>query len=57
MENQKSEAIDALTRALDNGFGHWSWIDHDADLDSIRDDPAFIALMEKKPSEADAGAA
>ena len=57
MENQKSEAIDALTRALDNGFGHWSWIDHDADLDSIREDPAFIALMARKPVEADAGAA
>jgi serine/threonine protein kinase/Tfp pilus assembly protein PilF len=57
MENQKSEAIDALQKALDNGFGHWSWIDHDADLDSLRDDPAFLALMTKKPVESDAGAA
>jgi TolB-like protein/Flp pilus assembly protein TadD len=57
MENQKAEAIDALQKALDNGFGHWSWIDHDADLDSLREDPAFIALMAKKPVESDAGAA
>jgi serine/threonine protein kinase/Flp pilus assembly protein TadD len=57
MENQKSEAIEALARALDNGFGHWSWIDHDADLDSVRDDPGFLALMARKPVEADAGAA
>ncbi|HEU4878458.1 MAG TPA: protein kinase [Gemmatimonadaceae bacterium] len=57
MENQKSEAIDALQKALDNGFGHWSWIDHDADLDSLRDDPAFLALMAKKPVESEAGEA
>ncbi|MGE5749881.1 MAG: protein kinase domain-containing protein [Gemmatimonas sp.] len=57
MENQKAEAIDALKKALDNGFGHWSWIAHDADLDSLRDDPAFIAMMATKPVEADAGAA
>ena len=57
MENQKAEAIDALKKALDNGFGHWSWIAHDADLDSLRDDPAFIAMMATKPAEADAGAA
>ncbi|MEO8578157.1 MAG: tetratricopeptide repeat protein, partial [Gemmatimonadales bacterium] len=55
-ENQSDEAIDALTKALDNGFGHWKWIEHDVDLDSLRDNPAFIALLLRKPSETETGA-
>jgi adenylate cyclase len=57
MENQKAEALDALTKALDEGFGHWKWIEHDADLDSLRDDPAFAALLARKPADADASVA
>jgi len=57
MENQKAEALDALTKALDEGFGHWKWIEHDADLNSLRDDPAFIALLARKPADADASVA
>ncbi|MEJ7760575.1 MAG: tetratricopeptide repeat protein, partial [Gemmatimonadaceae bacterium] len=53
-EGQADEAIDALTRALDNGFGHWKWIEHDTDFDSLRDHPAFIALLERKPADANA---
>ena len=52
-ENQPDEAIDALTKALNNGFGHWKWIEHDVDLDSLREDPKFIALLLRKPLEAD----
>ena len=51
MEGQVTEAIDALGKALDHGFGHWKWIENDADLDPIRADPGFIALLERKPSE------
>ncbi|MGK2962769.1 MAG: protein kinase domain-containing protein [Gemmatimonadaceae bacterium] len=49
MEGQKAEAIDALKKALSHGFGHWKWIENDSDLDSIRDEPAFIELLSSKP--------
>jgi serine/threonine protein kinase/Flp pilus assembly protein TadD len=54
-ENQPAEAIEALTKALDNGFGHWKWIEHDIDMDSLRKEPAFIALLERKPKDTDVG--
>ena len=56
-ENQPDEAIDALTKALNNGFGHWKWIEHDIDLNSLRDKPAFLALLSRKPHDAESGAA
>jgi Flp pilus assembly protein TadD len=57
MEDQSAEAIDALTKALDNGFGHWKWIEHDADLDSLRGKQEFMELLKRKPQEAETGAA
>ncbi len=53
IENQAHEALDALTKAIDNGFGHWKWIEHDADLDSLRTQPAFVALLARKPADAE----
>jgi len=50
-ENQPDEAMDALTKALNNGFGHWKWIEHDVDLDSLRENPKFIELLSRKPQE------
>ena len=49
-ESQTEDAVAALTKAIDNGFGHWAWIEHDNDLDSIRGEPGFIKLLEKKPA-------
>ncbi|MDO8502096.1 MAG: hypothetical protein Q7S20_09660 [Gemmatimonadaceae bacterium] len=54
MENQSTEALDALEKALDHGFGHWKWIEHDSDLDPLRNNPAFIELLKRKPVEATA---
>jgi adenylate cyclase len=51
MEGQVTEAIGALAKALDHGFGHWSWIENDADLEAIREDPRFIELSRRKPQE------
>jgi serine/threonine protein kinase/Flp pilus assembly protein TadD len=48
-ESQPDDAVAALTKAIDNGFGHWAWIEHDNDLDSIRGEAGFIKLLEKKP--------
>jgi serine/threonine protein kinase/Flp pilus assembly protein TadD len=53
LEGQTKEAILTLQKAIDNGFGHWSWIEHDSDLDTLRGDPEFTALLEKKPAEAE----
>jgi TolB-like protein/Tfp pilus assembly protein PilF len=44
----KDSAIDCLEQAIKNGFGHWEWIAHDSDLDSLRDHARFQGL--KPPS-------
>jgi len=41
------EALDHLELGLNRGFGHRSWIEHDSDLDPIRDEPRFKSLMER----------
>jgi TolB-like protein/Flp pilus assembly protein TadD len=54
LEGQKKEAVSTLKKAIDNGFGHWNWIEHDADLDILRHEPEFIELLSKKPVEVEA---
>jgi TolB-like protein/Flp pilus assembly protein TadD len=41
-------AIDCLERSVTNGFGHWEWIEHDSDLDPLRDHPRFKTLLQQK---------
>jgi non-specific serine/threonine protein kinase len=41
------EAIDHLDKALLHGFGHRRWIEHDSDLDPLRDHPRFPKVMER----------
>jgi serine/threonine protein kinase/Flp pilus assembly protein TadD len=50
-ESQVNEAVATLSKAIDKGFGHWQWIEHDSDLDGLRDDPAFMDLLARKPGE------
>ncbi len=38
------DAMASLERAVDKGFGHREWIDHDPDLNSLRDNPRFQSL-------------
>ena len=40
------EAMECLERAVDKGFGHREWIDHDPDLNSLRDNPRFQAISQ-----------
>ena len=47
-EGQVTEAIAALTKALDNGFGHWKWLEHDGSLENARKDPRFAALLARR---------
>ncbi len=40
------EALDSLEKALDKGYGHREWIEHDPDFAPLRDTPRFRALLE-----------
>ncbi len=40
------EALDSLERALDKGWGHKDWIEHDPDFDTLRDTPRFKAILD-----------
>jgi TolB-like protein/Flp pilus assembly protein TadD len=42
---RNDEAIACLERAVDKGFGHREWLDHDPDLNSLRQNPRFQAIM------------
>jgi TolB-like protein/Flp pilus assembly protein TadD len=42
---KNDEAIACLERAVDKGFGHREWIDHDPDLNALRDNPRFQSIM------------
>ena len=52
MLEMRKEGVEALTKAVDNGFGHWKWIEHDSTLDNLRSEPGFLALLERKPKGA-----
>ncbi|MCJ7465919.1 MAG: hypothetical protein MUO53_04410 [Maribacter sp.] len=41
-------SIENLKKAMDNGFGNYEYIKHDPDLNSIRKEPDFIALIQGK---------
>jgi TolB-like protein/Flp pilus assembly protein TadD len=41
------EAIRYFEKAIAAGITHRDWVEHDSDLDPIRDDPRFKALLEK----------
>jgi serine/threonine protein kinase/Tfp pilus assembly protein PilF len=45
MLGKADDALSCLERAIDRGFGHREWIDHDSDFDSIRDLPRFKAIQ------------
>lgn len=40
------DALECLQRAVDNGFGHKEWIEHDSDFDAIREAPRFKSIMQ-----------
>ena len=40
-------ALDYLERAVQNGFGHKEWIEHDPDLESLRGSPRYQALLNR----------
>jgi predicted Zn-dependent protease len=39
------QCLDALEQAVSKGWGDRTWIEHDSDLDSIRAEPRYLALI------------
>ncbi len=45
LQGMKEDALDCLEKAVKFGFGHREWIVNDTDLESLRDDPRYKALI------------
>ncbi|HSM18081.1 MAG TPA: protein kinase [Gemmatimonadales bacterium] len=45
LEGQTDKALSCLEEAIERGFGRKDWIEHDPDLDSLRGEPRFHALL------------
>jgi len=41
----RDEALEALRRALETGYDDFEYMEQDSDLDSLRQDPAYRALL------------
>src|SRR5882672_10236866 len=44
---QPDDAFACLEKSIRNGFGHREWLENDSDLDPLRADPRFQALLSK----------
>ena len=40
-------ALECLEEALAMGFGNRAWLERDPDLDSVREEPRFHAVLER----------
>jgi serine/threonine protein kinase/Flp pilus assembly protein TadD len=47
LQGKIEPAIECLEKAVQHGFGHRGWIEHDSDLDALRSHPRFGALLGK----------
>jgi len=47
LQGKAERAIDLLEKAVENGFGHREWIEHDPDLKELHDRPRFKALLDR----------
>ena len=47
---EAERALDLLDQAIATGQGFRDWIEHDHDLDRLRDDPRFRKLLERMPA-------
>jgi non-specific serine/threonine protein kinase len=47
IQGEPDEAFACLDKALQLGWGHREWLENDSDLDALRGDPRFQALLKK----------
>lgn len=47
LEGERDRALECLEDAVEGGFWHKAWAENDPDLDSLRDDPRFVALLSR----------
>jgi tetratricopeptide (TPR) repeat protein len=47
LQNKIDEALGCLEQAVQHGYHHKAWIEHDADLNPLRADPRYQALLAK----------
>lgn len=45
--DDKDRAIELLTEAIDQGYGHRAWVENDGDLETLREDDRFKKLLER----------
>ena len=43
--HKTDDALDCLESAVDKGYGHKEWMEHDSDFASIRDTPRFKTIL------------
>ena len=41
-----NESLDALEHAVEKGWGDKAWLEHDSDLDTIRENPRYKAIVQ-----------
>ena len=47
IQGQIDEALECLGKAVDNGWQAKDWLAHDPDLDALRQDPRFQAIVDR----------
>jgi TolB-like protein/Flp pilus assembly protein TadD len=47
LQGKTDQALDCLENAVRHGFAHKEWIEHDSDLDPLRDQPRYRALLSR----------
>ena len=44
---ERDRALDLLEKAIQNGFGHREWLENDSDLQVLRAEPRFQAMLQR----------
>ncbi|MGA7296101.1 MAG: tetratricopeptide repeat protein [Rhodanobacteraceae bacterium] len=47
LQNNLERALELLQKAVELGWGDRAWMEHDSDLEPLRDNPRFQALLER----------